>query len=164
MKQNIAILCLVKQFGKDTAQKLSNRLDMFYADVNDLMEYNFINDATIKASGQQYFDKLEGDLLKKISEYVNSIFTLGFSTINKHNNIDFIKKGCLLIFLNLKYEDFVKLNKKGNKNLEKLDSLVYEDRKKIMNQYADIVVNIKNTDKEIVLKEVVKSIKNYYKY
>jgi shikimate kinase len=154
----------VKNLKKDIAQKLSKRLDMFYADVADLMEYNFINDETIKVAGQQYFDKLETDFLKKISEYENSVFALSIATINKNNNLELIKKGCLLVFIKLKYEDFLKLSPKSNKNLEKLDQIMYDDRTKLMQQYADIVVIPKKLDALEIAKDIIINIKKYYKY
>ncbi len=156
-------MCLIKQIKKDISHKLAKNLDMFYADVNELMNYNYIDENTIKIAGQEYFDKLEADFIKKISDYENTVFSLNLATANKNKNIDTIKKSCLIIFLELNYQDYVKLNVKDSKSLEKLDEMMYDSRNKLLTQYADIVVKIKKMDTDLILKNIIKEIKHYYK-
>ena len=57
MKKNITIICLSNKYKKIVAKELADSLEMFYADINDIMEYNLINSEMLLSAGQQYFDE-----------------------------------------------------------------------------------------------------------
>lgn len=164
MKKNISIISLINNFKKDIAKKLADELEMIFADVNDLMEYNLINDEMLAVAGQEYYDKNEQKTLKTISSYENTVLTINFSTLNKSNNFDILKNNSLIIYLAFDFTTFCQLNKQEfNKTLIKLNQIAYNDRDTIMKSYADIIVNVTDINLDNVLKQLLIAINGYYK-
>ena len=106
LKKNITIICLSNKYKKIVAKELADSLEMFYADINDIMEYNLINSEMLLTAGQQYFDQNEEKTIKTVSDYDNTILTLNLSTLNKNNNLDIIKNNSLIIYVRLNFETY----------------------------------------------------------
>lgn len=163
MKKNITILCNAEDFKKRVAKKLSDELDMLYADFQQILEYNLIDSNMIEKVGQQYYDKSEESTLRNISDYSDTIITLDFSTLNKNNNIEILKKNTLIIYLSCDYNTFESLNNSENdKNIAKINSLVYHERDLVMRGYSDIIVNIVKTDISFVVQQIMQAIEQYF--
>lgn len=163
MKKNITILCLVDNFKKNVAKSLADELEMIFADVEQILEYNLINTDMIQKAGQQYFDQEEQSTLKHIASYHNTIISLQFSTFNKYNNMDILKENSLIIYLALNYSDFESLNaQENNRTLSKINHLMFDDRDKLMRKKADIVVDIKNLDVTLCTNQIILAIDKYF--
>lgn len=163
MKKNITIICLVNDYKKRVAKALADELEMFYADVNEIMEYNLINDEMLEKAGQQYFDENESKTVKTIASYDNTILTLNFSTLNKGNNLDILKKDSLIIYLKLNFEKFCELNRYENKkSLIKINEIAFEDRNTYISSFADIIVNVVHTELSSVINEIINDINKYF--
>lgn len=163
LKKNITIICLSTKFRQSVAKKLADELEMFYADVNDIMEYNLINSEMLEKAGQEYFDENERKTIKTIASYENTVLTLNYSTLNKNDNFELLRQNTLIIFIELEYSCFVKLNKEENAMpLAKVNEIAYEDRTKNIGNLADIVVSQTQADVTNTVSDILGGISNYF--
>lgn len=163
MKKNITIISNAKVFKKTVAQALAHELEMIYADFEQMLEYNLINSAMLQSAGQNYYDKQEHSMLKKVSSYVDTILTLEFSTLNKPNNKKILKSNTLIIYLSLNYDCFISINKQENDaNTAKLNDIVFAERDCIMSNLADIVVHTNALSVDECIKQIISAINTYY--
>lgn len=163
MKKNIAVVCLVNDYKKRVAKALADELEMFYADVNEIMEYNFINDEMLEKAGQQYFDENESKTVKTIASYDNTIIVLNFSTMNKGNNLDILKKDCLIVYLKLDFEKFCELNRYENQtSLIKINETAFADRDAYLSSFADVIVQTNSSELPATLKDIMDSLDRYF--
>ena len=163
MKKNITIICLVNDYKKRVAKALADELEMFYADVNEIMEYNLINDEMLQKAGQQYFDENESKTVKTIASYNNTILTLNFSTLNKGKNMEILKKDSLIIYLKLNFEKFCELNRLENtKSIIKINELAFDDRDTYISSFADIIINVLDMELASVINEIINGINKHF--
>lgn len=166
MKTNITILSGLNDYKKKIAKLLSNKLDMFYVDVNELMEFNLVNiSKAIKSAGKDYVEMLEAKTLKTVAGYTNSVITLDFSSINNSNSLELIEKSSLIIYLKLDIKNYLKLFKKQkgcNINLLQLEEKLFDDRDKILTKISDVVVKCSCIKQKDVINEILNGINNYY--
>ena len=163
MKKNITILCNSQNFKKRVAKNLADQLDMLYADLEQILEYNMINDDMLEKAGQQYFDENEKSTLKNVANYENTVITLDFSTLNKENNAEILRQSTLVIYLSLEHNIFESLNVSENdKNLASINEIVYADRDKLLRSFADITVDVSKVDINLVTQQIMLSIQQYF--
>lgn len=163
MKKNITIICLSNEYKKNIAKQLALELDMFYADINDIMEYNLINSEMLEKAGQQYYDENEAKTIKTVSGYDDTILTLNLSTLNKSNYLDIIKQNSLIIYIRLDFETFMNLNKAENsKALVKINEIAFDDRDKLISSFADIIVENKDIDVTRTIKQIIEGIEKFF--
>ncbi len=163
MKKNITIICLSNEYKKNIAKQLALELDMFYADINDIMEYNLINSEMLEKAGQQYYDENEAKTIKTVSGYDDTILTLNLSTLNKSNYLDIIKQNSLIIYIRLDFETFMNLNKAENsKALVKINEIAFDDRDKLISNFADIIVENKYIDVTRTIKQIIEGIEKFF--
>ena len=163
MKKNITIICLSNEYKKNIAKQLALELDMFYADINDIMEYNLINSEMLEKAGQQYYDENEAKTIKTVSGYDDTILTLNLSTLNKSNYLDIIKQNSLIIYIRLDFETFMNLNKTENsKALVKINEIAFDDRDKLISSFADIIVENKDIDVTRTIKQIIEGIEKFF--
>ena len=136
---------------------------MLYADLEQILEYNMINDDMLEKAGQQYFDENEKSTLKNVANYENTVITLDFSTLNKENNAEILRQSTLVIYLSLEHNIFESLNVSENdKNLASINEIVYADRDKLLRSFADITVDVSKVDINLVTQQIMLSIQQYF--
>lgn len=163
MKKNITIICLSNEYKKNIAKQLALELDMFYADINDIMEYNLINSEMLEKAGQQYYDENEAKTIKTVSGYDDTILTLNLSTLNKSNYLDIIQQNSLIIYIRLDFETFMNLNKAENsKALVKINEIAFDDRDKLISSFADIIIENKDIDVTRTIKQIIEGIEKFF--
>lgn len=163
MKKNITIICLSNEYKKNIAKQLALELDMFYADINDLMEYNLINSEMLEKAGQQYYDENEAKTIKTVSGYDDTILTLNLSTLNKSNYLDIIKQNSLIIYIRLNFETFMNLNRAENsKALVKINEVAFDDRDRLISSFADIIVENQQVDVTQTIKQIIEGIEKFF--
>ena len=163
MKNNIAVIGLVGNFKKTVAKTLADKLEMVFADVNDIMEFNLINANMIDKVGQEYFDKNETKTVKMLASYENSVITLNFSTLNKNSNAEYLKKSCVIVYLKLNYSQFELLNHIENYGaLASINEKTFNDRDKLMEKMCDISVEIHDLDATSVVNHILMGLQTYF--
>ncbi|SHK08683.1 shikimate kinase [Paramaledivibacter caminithermalis] len=133
--------------GKTTIGKLvAKRLDMKFCDIDHYIEEKegrSIPDI-FKNYGEIYFRKLESKAVEKISKYADFVISTGGGVIKFHNNMEFLKKSGIIIFINRSVDDIISdietdgrpLLKDGKERLYKL----YKERIDLYKKYSDYEV------------------------
>ena len=73
MKKNIVILSLSNNYSRDIGKRLADFFDMFYIDLNDILEYNLVDENMLKTAGREYFETERTKIVKGLSHYENSL-------------------------------------------------------------------------------------------
>ena len=82
MKTNITIISLLSDFSKDVSKALADKLEMYYVDVQGLMEFNLINDdEVVKLCGADYLETLQAKAIKEVSGYDNAVISVDFKFV-----------------------------------------------------------------------------------
>lgn len=164
MKGNICVIGLVKSYTKNIAKKVSDKLDMFFGDLDELMEFDLIDLNNVKnICGQEYVDKVEQSKMKMLVSFENTLSTFNYSLLNNKNNLNNIKSKSIIIFIKLnKVNAKNKLIRAGVKkddlNLQ-LDLL--NERNKLCEKYADIVVDANDLSINKVISNIKEQLLNF---
>ena len=157
MISNICIVGLLKNYTKRISKRVADTLEMFYADVTELLEYEYINMASAQAiAGKEYMEKQETKKIKALSSFENILFTVDNYYLNNDKNLHYIKNGALVIYLRLNER---MLNKYLKEEMTLLKNVAPE-RDMLLKGYADIVVDV-SKDKNIE-KNILTKIEEYY--
>ena len=166
MKSNITFIALNKSLKKEIAKNLANKLEMFYIDINEFIQYQLqnINDV-ISINGLEYYNEEETRIVKTISTYENSLITLNLDTFFNANNYKYLKSNSLFIYLKVDFETYKTIldneNTSKSKTEKSLNKKVFNERDEILNKVCDIVISY--TEKSNLLNEIINSIKVFYK-
>jgi shikimate kinase len=161
MKKNIAFVSLKSKFCKNLCKMFCDRLELMFADISDILQYNMINSNMLRLAGKSYFDSEEQKVIKNVVDCENIGVNIDFITLNKGENLQIVKNNCLLVYLCFGKDVLQKINKvAGSKNSKLLVAFNEED--KICKSFADIVVEI-NGNETADIKKITQSIKKYYK-
>ena len=77
MKTNIVLVGSLYNKTKEIAEKLSEKFDLYYANVEDIIEYRLFNAKEIKKKcGVAYLKKLKNDILKEIGNFENTLISI----------------------------------------------------------------------------------------
>ncbi len=166
MKSNICIVCLNKTFAKVVAKHFADSMEMFYADVDDLIEYDLIDIAKAeRVCGVEYISKIERNQVKNVCSYDNTCYTLNYTMLNDKSNFDLINKTSLIIFINLDINEYVSLQPKDREfeSVNMLNEEMFEVRKNLIKDKADIVVDCDTLEIEALTNKIEQAIVYYYK-
>ena len=109
MKNNLCIIGLTTSFTKRILNALATKLDMLYADVNEMLEFDLIDvvEAREKTSAS-YIDGLETKKIKELSTFDNVIVGMDYQTFMKGNNSQVALNNYYVLFLNLNEPTFIR--------------------------------------------------------
>lgn len=167
MKTNITIISLLSDFSKDIGKLLSDKLEMYYVDIQELMEFNLVNDEeVIKLCGVEYLNKLQAKTVADVSGYDNAVITIDYKFLVHKKNIENLKVRSSIIYLATNQKTFLKLFDKykteENEKDDVVELAVFDEHDEYLRKISDIVIDIdKATDKGVV-KKIIKTIEKYY--
>ena len=166
MKANIASVCFLNDFNKDISKLIADKLDLYYADIDDYLEFNMVNaNEVIDKVGIDYLNKLETDSVKTVASFENAFISIEPRLFVNKKSMDALKHSCVVVYVhidkNLIQSQISKL--KGDKATQMQNNMiVFEDYDKLCINNADIVVSIKNLNTNKTYKAILKQIKAYY--
>ncbi|MEG1499835.1 MAG: shikimate kinase [Clostridia bacterium] len=163
MKNNILVVCLLRQFNSEVCAKVADLLDMFYVDAEDLIEYDLINcDDIIKTCGNEYFEKQEKKVIKSLSEYENSVISISYELLVSKENYKYFDANSDIVYLQLLPSDLNEHMHKHN-DVESssliIDLLDFSDRDKQLSSLCDNIVFAKKMNVKNYVKDFVKIFK-----
>ena len=167
MKTNITILSLIPDFSKEVGKALADKLDMYYVDVQEMMEFNLVDDQeVIKLCGVEYLNKLQSKAIEDVSGYDNAVITVDFKFVANEKNIKNLKVRSSIIYLatNKKVFEkiFTKYKKEENKKDDALELVVFEEHDSIAKEISDIVIDVNKANDKGLVKKIIKTIEKYY--
>lgn len=168
MVSNIVIVCLLDDIKKKVGLKLADMLDMFYADINDLVEFDVINSEDVENKmGTEYFEKLLNKQVQNVSQFENSVITADIKTLTKEKNVKALKESSIIVYLQVsakKYMNFLKKKNKGEMApIDVINSNMFFDRDKLSGKACDILINCKTNFSGLIAKKIVKELNKFYK-
>ncbi len=165
VKNSICIVGLPYLFTKYVAKQFADELEMFYADVNDLLQFDLLDRKEAeKKSGKAYILKLETSKVKTVSSYENTVYTLTYSAITQNNNYEHMKENSLVIYLKLGEKTYEKAleGEKLTKSQKELALAVYKDRDYICSKISDIQVVVRSLEPKLNVSHLKKAVESYY--
>lgn len=159
MRNNICIVGLSNDFTKTIAKQLADRLDFFYADVNDLLKYDLIDIADAeRKSSKAYILKLESSKVKTVASYENTVFTVDYSSLVNGNNYEHILNQTVIVFLKLSKQKLTeRLDMQHATPAEKtLELSVFEDRNALISKICNATVLVRTWNETTILKNLLK--------
>lgn len=159
MKKNILLLCLDKNYSRNLGKKLADMLELFFVDINDILEYNLINNQMLESAGKTYFEKEKQKVLKGFADYENSVFCANFELLTQKNNLTKFKNNSITIYLHLAHGELETLQQ--NQEMQHL-LIAFDEEDKFCKDNADLVVNV-NLDIESSLNQIINELMNFYK-
>ena len=161
MKKNIVLIgmsgCGKTTIGKMLAQKLS----MSFYDTDELIEIK--HKKTIKdifaEHGEAFFRELETETAKEASSFENAIISTGGGMILKPENMEYLKKNSLTLYLKRSVESIIETMDASGRPLllggiEKLYEME-KIRTPLYEKYADIIVINEGNPEDIIGKIMI---------
>ena len=88
MKKNIAIVSLSNNYSRTVSKNIADFLELFYVDLNDIMEYNLVNDEMLEKAGREYFENERQKVITGVAGFDNSLVTGDVELFLTNNNFD----------------------------------------------------------------------------
>ena len=162
-KANICLIGLSNQFVDQFGLGLSKKLDMFYANVQKIIEFELLDMHKMEeVCGKDYLEKKETSIIKRICTYENTILNVEYQLLNSDINFEILKNACIIVYLKIDKNRYGSLESNENlsNSVKLINSDLFEDRNFIWEKKADIVVDcLELSGKELqdkFLEEIVK--------
>lgn len=164
-KGNICIIGLSKQFTDYVGKQLSIRMDMFYANIQEIIEFELMDmEKMEQVCGLDYLNREERSIISRISSYDNTLLNMEYSRLNDESILKTVKENCLVIYLRLDEKRFLKEIRKDNLNesARRLDVDMMPDRDYLCSRIADITVDCENLVENDLIDSIIENILKYY--
>lgn len=162
MVSNITIFGLNNNFAKAVGKLISDELDMFFADVMELLKFDFINlvDAE-NVVGRDYLLKQERTKIKTLASYENTVICCDFRSLNSKENYDRLDEGSVMIYLKLNDKSLKKVDAefKPDSDYDLFSDITIE----YLENKAEIVCDVSDMDVNKAANTVLNSLMKYYK-
>lgn len=168
MKSNITIICQLNTFKKRVAKALADKLDLYYVDVLDFMEFNLINlQEVLSTCGVEYLNKIERKTIKEVASFENTVITCETGHLSDKDSVDILKNSSYVVFLRFDKEFYVKQISKCE-NVEEISALkvgeiVFDETEKHFEEVSDIVIDMNNLSERVAVKKIAKQLNEYFK-
>lgn len=162
---NICIVGLTKLFTDEVCKELSSSLEMFYANVDDLLEYELQDKLRVEeVCGKEYLIKEELSVIRRVCSFDNTVINIDYVNLNNDTALEYVKNSSVLIYLQLTRDRFSKeLDKEElSFNQRIIGGDLFEDRDFICTKLADIVVPVEDSNCEETLSKINELILKYY--
>lgn len=171
MKSNIAVVCLDYKIALDVAKILSERLDMYFLDIQGLYEFDIKPRTiaeTIRDYGIDYYRKEISGSIKYASTFENAIMSIESGAVEDISNIEKLRKHCLLIYVrsfpnwieNEAFKDDYRSAEE--KEIYKVNDVDIVTRDKFMCRNFDIIAYGDEGNSESFANDSIEKIKKYY--
>ncbi len=167
MKQKKIILCGFMGCGKSTVGTLlAKKTGMSFVDLDNYIEKQEKKTVSqiFADSGEEYFRKLERQAAKTLSEKKGVVIAAGGGTLTFPENVEALKKGGLIVLLDLPVETVAERLKNdttrpllNRPDKERAMKELYDKRLPLYRAAADIIVNADNSPMQ-VCKEIMAAI------
>ena len=164
-KTNVCVVGLSKQFTDNLCQELANKLDMFYANISKLFEYELTDLSKVEElCGIEFLIKEEVSIIKRTCTYDNTLICIEYPLLNNNEILKIVKDNCLLIYLGTTQENFNnELDKiEENNSIKIIEKDAFEDRDFLCRKMADLVVDYEDLQMDLLINRIIEKIVEYY--
>lgn len=136
--QNVLLVGLIDRDVKEIALILSERINFFYLNCEDMIVYSLLEPKKMEAvCGKQYLDEQEKLVVSSLNSYENTLISMSYETFA--NNLSVISQSNLIVYLRLTELAFAKRFEEIKKNgtqqeIEKLEisKIVFKERENFL--------------------------------
>lgn len=145
MKPNLVVVGFEYEFNKKLCIYLADKLDMFFVDVKELIEYDLVNSKeALLRCGKEYIEKEERKTVRNVSEYENTVVNIPYDLFV--NNRDFFKNNNINLFIKpFKADD--------------IDMIVMEDRIALLKNDCKIFIENRENSVESCYNKIITKLK-----
>lgn len=167
MKTNIVLVGSIYEKTKEIAEKLSEKYDLYYANVEDILSYRLFNaDEIKKKCGDAYLKKLKTNIIGEVGEFENTLICATNSMFLDENNFDKLKNYGTVVFLNFSKKILENISNscadENDKKAIKVELLTFDEKSKLCKRNSDIIVDLKKDNFSYNFKTVDKILENYF--
>lgn len=165
MKTNLCFIGLAKQFTDNICKKLSAKFELYYANVEDLIEFELLDIAKMEEiCGKEYLLREEHSIISRICTYDNTLINIDYKNLNNETNLNTIKEKCLLIYLRMSKEKFKQEQEKENLTLNQrlIENDLFDDRDFICKNISDMTINCTDLTEEQLINVIRDEVLNYF--
>lgn len=161
---NLCVVGIANKFTDDLCNRLSIYLDMYYANVQKILDYELQVEDMEKICGKDYLLKKQKSVIKRICEYEDSIINIDYSLLNDQDICSIIKNCALIIYVHLDKNNYLLEleNEELNINLKQICGDLFDDRSVILKNIADISIDY-DKDEEKFFEKFAIELMNYFK-
>ncbi len=165
MKSNIIIVGFLKELNDGVCLRLSKELNMFYANVAEMVSYELINaDEMITVCGLDYYQEQENKVLRRISSFENTIFCFDYNYFSNYGE-KYFASSCHIIYLKVseqKLDNLIKQNNDYETWSSAIDVIDFADRNKSLEKSCDVTVESDRVSALSYSKKVKEYLKSLY--
>ena len=161
MRSNVLVVGLDNQFVKKIAYELSKKVDMFFLDINDLIEYRISNKESMQAlCGIEYYERELRKVVCSALEFENTIINFPYAYVLNMEYFNVIKNS-KIIFLNISKQKLECLNRKKNtSNKLTTELLAYEELVEVLQKRSSEIVDVNKCNVEELVNKLQEVLKN----
>ena len=162
MVSNLTIFALNNEFAKAVGRLISDELEMFFADVMELLKFDFIDLVDAESVvGRDYILQKERTKIKTLASYENTVICCDFRSLNSQDNYDRLDEGSVMIYLKLDNKSLKKINEEFVKDSDY--DLFSEITVEYVESKAEIVCDVSGLSVKDATNKVIRSVMEYYK-
>lgn len=165
MKNNIVVVGFLGELNDRVCKKLSDDLNMFYANIADLVAYELTSaDEMITTCGLEYFQEQEEKVLKRLSTFENTVFCFGYQYFLKYSK-KYFSNTCHIIYLKVPQQ---KIETQINKNNDietwssAIDVIDFDQRNHNLEKMSDVVIECDRLSSQSYCKKIKEYLKSLY--
>ena len=169
MKTNISLICLLPKYCENVSKMLCEKLDMFFVDVEDMLDFELcdvehIFDVLGQKDGKKYIKENEAKVVKRICSFENTIINIKPETLFGNRNYDRIKKSSYVIYLQISPKYFsIRCEESKDVVDEKLIGIAFTEKDKLFVEKCDMVVNCSTLKEKKATKKILAEISKFFK-
>lgn len=169
LKNNITIFCVLDNYGTTIAKMLSDKLGMYYADMQDMFEYELIDTKHIinslgETQGQQYIQDTEHKVIKNVSNFDNTLILIRPDKLFDEANYKSISQHSYIIYIQISPKFFEKRSKRSGDILaDAFKGNTFSNKDKCYVHNSDIVVNCSTLKESKATKKILAEITKFFR-
>lgn len=169
LKNNITIICTLENYGTTVAKMLSEKLGMYYADMQDMFEYELIDtkhilDTLGDDAGNKYILETQHKVINNVSKFDNTLINIRPNKLFENNNYQSISKHSYIIYAQISPKFFDKRSKKSGDIIPSdLKGATFTEKDKCYVNKSDIVVNCSTLKESKATKKIMSEITKFFR-
>ena len=169
MKTNIALVCLFNNYSRNVSKFLGDKLDMFYVDVEDMLDFELgdvehIRDVLGDKEGENYINKSRNKVIESVCTFENTIITMDPTVLFEQKTYKKVSNSCYIVYLQISPKYFASKAKSSKDNIPNdVLGIAFSEREKQYVDGSDIVVDCSKLKETKATKHIIGMIKKLFK-
>ena len=169
IKSYIALICLFNNYSRNVSKILGDKLDMFYVDVEDMLDFELgdiehIRDVLGDKAGEAYIKKSRNKVLDTVCSFENTVITIDPLLLFEKNNYKKVSANCHLVYLQISPKFFASRAKSSRDTIpDDVLGIAFAERDKQYVAQSDIVIDCSKLKETKAVKKIVAQIMKLYK-